>query len=99
MTYTQWNQTETEIGIASSSNLRDWVKHGPAFGRTRPFEPSAIRRKSGAVVTRLDGDRRLAARHHGLYWMYWGVGIYWRSGVEESLKIGIRCLIRIGPTC
>ena len=31
LTYTQWNRVTYSVGIATSSDLTHWTKHGPAF--------------------------------------------------------------------
>jgi predicted GH43/DUF377 family glycosyl hydrolase len=31
LTYTQWNRQATDIGIATSTDLIHWTKHGPAL--------------------------------------------------------------------
>ena len=58
--------------VATSPDLRSWTKHGPAFAGTAHERRWS---KSGAVVTALDGDRLVAARVGGRYWMYWGEGV------------------------
>jgi beta-1,2-mannosidase len=72
LTYTQWNRSTYTVGIAASRDLTHWTKYGPAFGTTGKY--ANLRYKSAGIVTRLDGDRLIAARIHGKYWMYWGEG-------------------------
>ena len=31
LTYTQWNRKTYSVGIATSTDLEHWTKHGPAF--------------------------------------------------------------------
>ena len=70
MTYTQWNRQIAQLGIATSDNLIHWKKHGYAFqGSSR-----ARWSKSGSIVCRLEGDRLVATKIKGKYWMYWGEG-------------------------
>ena len=73
LTYTQWNHTTYSIGIATSPDLRQWTKHGPAFGDTGRY--AHLQYKSGAMVTRVERGRLIAARIDGRYWMYWGEGV------------------------
>lgn len=68
--YTQWNRKTYTIGIATSSDLVHWTKHGPALGETGPY--ANLMYKSGGIVTKLDHRRLIAARIHGRFWMYWG---------------------------
>lgn len=66
MTYTQWNRTKTAAAIATSRDLVTWTKHGPALaGFSEGY-------KSAGIVCRLSGDRLIAAKINGKYWMYWG---------------------------
>jgi predicted GH43/DUF377 family glycosyl hydrolase len=95
LTYTQWNRKTYSVGIATSSDLEHWTKHGPAFQTAASGKYATLRYKSAGIVTRLDRDkdRLIAARINGLYWMYWGEGaihlatspdlIHW-TPVEDS---------------
>ena len=69
LTYTQWNRQATDIGIATSTDLIHWTKHGPALvgEKYQHFDY-----KSASIVTRLTGGRLIAAKIQGKYWMYWG---------------------------
>jgi predicted GH43/DUF377 family glycosyl hydrolase len=72
LTYTQWNRDVPRLAVATSRDLISWTKHGPAFaragGKYLRFES-----KSGAILSRVDGDRVIATRVNGKYWMYFGV--------------------------
>lgn len=70
LTYTQWNRQTYSIGIAVSRDLQHWTKYGPALGVTGPY--AHFEYKSGGILTRLRRGHLMAARVHGLYWMYWG---------------------------
>jgi predicted GH43/DUF377 family glycosyl hydrolase len=68
MTYTQWNHKIAILGIAISNDLVHWKKMGYAF------EGKARKRwsKSGSIICRLEGNRMIATKIKGKYWMYWG---------------------------
>lgn len=70
LAYTQWNRNTYRVGIASSRDLMHWTKHGPAFGLSGKYASLAY--KSSGIVTHLAGDKLVAARINGKYWMYWG---------------------------
>jgi len=74
LTYTQWNRLAYSIGIATSKDLTHWTKHGPAFLGAHGGKYDTLKYKSGGIVTGLTGDRLIAARIKGRYWMYWGEG-------------------------
>jgi len=73
MTYTQWNRETPRLAVATSPNLKDWKKHGPAFEDAYGGKYNHIESKSGAILTRREGDHLVATKVNGKYWMYWGV--------------------------
>jgi predicted GH43/DUF377 family glycosyl hydrolase len=70
LTYTQWNRDIPRLAVATSKDLLRWTKHGPAFedGKYRNMES-----KSGAIVSRVEGNRLIATKVNGKYWMYFNV--------------------------
>jgi beta-1,2-mannosidase len=76
LTYTQWNRKTYSVGIATSTDLAHWTKHGPAFLTAAAGKYAHLKYKSAGIVTRLDRDknRLIAATIDGKYWMYWGEG-------------------------
>jgi beta-1,2-mannosidase len=73
LTYTQWNREVPRLAVATSRDLVSWTKHGPAFARAAGGKYRDVESKSGAIVARIEGDRVIATRVAGLYWMYFGV--------------------------
>jgi beta-1,2-mannosidase len=76
LTYTQWNRKSFSVGIATSTDLTHWQKHGPAFAAAAGGKYAELRYKSAGIVTRLDKEknRLIAAKINDRYWMYWGEG-------------------------
>jgi predicted GH43/DUF377 family glycosyl hydrolase len=72
ITYTQWNRETYSIGLATSPDLEHWTKHGPIFLGSANGKYDSLKYKSGGIVTQLKGDRLVAAKINGKYWMYWG---------------------------
>lgn len=72
--YTQWNDITYDVGIATSTDLRHWTKHGPAFATAYGGKYKDLRYKSAGILTKLVNGRLLAAKLHGSYYMYWGEG-------------------------
>lgn len=72
LTYTQWSRTRRaySVGIATSSDLIHWQKHGPAFGDTGKY--ATLKYKSAGILTERVGNKLLAAKLNGHFWMYWG---------------------------
>lgn len=73
LTYTQWNRDVPRLAVATSRDLVHWDKHGPAFANVANGKYLGMESKSGAILTRVDGNRLVATRVNGKYWMYWGV--------------------------
>ncbi|HXB69255.1 MAG TPA: glycoside hydrolase family 130 protein [Candidatus Acidoferrales bacterium] len=74
LTYTQWNRKITDTAIATSKDLVAWTKHGPAFAHASGGKYLRMFHKSAGIVSRISGDRLIAAKVNGKYWMYWGEG-------------------------
>jgi beta-1,2-mannosidase len=72
LTYTQWDRQCARLAVATSPDLVSWTKHGPAFGEAHGGAFLDAWSKSGAIVTRREGNRMVAARSGGRYWMFWG---------------------------
>ena len=73
LTYTQWNRDVPRLAVATSRDLVSWTKHGPAFARVAGGKYLRSESKSGAILSRIEGDRVIATRVNGKYWMYYGV--------------------------
>lgn len=73
LTYTQWNRDVPRLAVATSRDLVHWDKHGPAFANAAGGKYLGMESKSGAILTRVDGNGLVATRVNGKYWMYWGV--------------------------
>jgi len=73
LTYTQWNRDIPRLAVATSRDLLHWTKHGPAFAKAGNGKYVATESKSGAIVSRAEGNRVVATRVNGKYWMYYGV--------------------------
>lgn len=67
---------DQELAVASTRDMRNWTVHGRIFARVADRDMDVIPEKlpwrfpHPAVVTRLVGDRLVAARINGKYWMY-----------------------------
>lgn len=73
LTYTQWNHDIPRLAIATSRDLVHWTKHGPAFAAADSGKYRNLECKSGAILGRLVGDRIVATKVNGKYWMYFNV--------------------------
>ena len=73
LTYTQWNRDVPRLAVATSRDLLTWTKHGPAFAEAEGGKYLRTETKSGAILSRVVGDRLVATRVNGKYWMYFNV--------------------------
>ena len=72
MFYTQWNKKVPRIGVATSRDLINWKKHGPAFRNAYNGRFFNMASKSASIITQLINGRQVIAKISGKYWMYWG---------------------------
>jgi predicted GH43/DUF377 family glycosyl hydrolase len=73
MTYTQWNRQVPRLAVATSRDLIAWEKHGPAFANAAGGKYLRVESKSGAILSRVVGNRLVATKVNGKYWMYFNV--------------------------
>ena len=73
LTYTQWNRDVPRLAVATSRDLLTWEKHGPAFASVDGGKYLRAESKSGAILCRVVGDRLVATKVNGKYWMYFNV--------------------------
>jgi beta-1,2-mannosidase len=73
LTYTEWNRDVPRLAVATSRDLVRWEKHGPAFAAAAGGKYLAMETKSGAILCRFTGDRCVATKVNGKYWMYFNV--------------------------
>jgi len=79
MYYTAYNGTYARLLVATSNDLMNWTKHGHAFGAYADRQTATDRTwifnqwsKAGSVVCEYEGERLVAKKINGKYWMYWG---------------------------
>jgi len=82
-TYTAFDGKVGCLFVATSTDLRRWKKHGPAFAGT-----AYVRRptKAGSILTELKDGRLLAVQVDGQYWMYWGEGMIYAATSTDLVR-------------
>jgi beta-1,2-mannosidase len=68
MTYSSYDGKTARLCLASSNDLIHWTKHGPVL--TDEFIDTWS--KSGAIVSKQKGNKILAEKINGKFWMYFG---------------------------
>jgi len=99
MTYTSWERKTARLTIATSNNLRNWQKHGPAFEDAYDGKFLNNWSKSGAIVSQFINGELTAVAINGKYWMYWGEAfvnvafsedlINWFPKVDEKGELAV----------
>ena len=81
LTYTEYNLRNTlgnkvlaRLAVATSTDLVNWTKYGPAFAHTLGGKYLDSKSKSGCIVQQLVQGQPVAVKINGKYWMYWGEG-------------------------
>ena len=69
LTYTSYDGKTARLCLASSMDLLHWQKHGPVLGTGKYKDTWS---KSGAIVVKQTGDKLIAEKINGKYWMYFG---------------------------
>lgn len=72
MTYTAYDGTTARLFIASSTDLKKWIKHGSVFKHAENGKYINYWSKAGAIVCEIKQGKMVAAKINGKYWMYWG---------------------------
>jgi predicted GH43/DUF377 family glycosyl hydrolase len=80
LTYTSYDGKTARLCLASSKDLTNWTKHGLVLNSARYKNTWS---KSGAIVARQSGEKIIAARINGKYWMYFGdTDLFMASSVD-----------------
>ena len=69
LTYTAYDGAIARLCLAISTDLRNWVKYGAVLSNEKYQNTWS---KSGAIVSRLVGEKIIATQVQGKYWMYFG---------------------------
>lgn len=72
MLYTQWNRSIFRLGVATSRDLVNWTKHGPAFQKAYGGKFKDLKCKSASIVTKVENGKQVIAKVNGKYMLYWG---------------------------
>jgi len=72
MLYTAWNRKTPRLAVATSKDLKNWTKHGLAFGKAYNGRFSKIATKSASILTKVKNGRLVIDKVNGKYLMYWG---------------------------
>lgn len=87
MTYTAYDGKTARLLVATSTNLHNWVKHGPAFMQAYNGKYKDVWSKSGSIVSTYNTDGKIVAtKINGKYWMYWGDKYLWAATSDDLIN-------------
>ncbi|WP_207511530.1 glycoside hydrolase family 130 protein [Longitalea luteola] len=86
MTYTAYDGKTARLMVASSKDLKQWTKHGPAFAKAFNGKYLNIWSKSGAIVSKYENGNIIACKINGKYWMYWGDVNIWAATSDDLIN-------------
>lgn len=99
LTYTAYDGKTARLCLATSTDLQKWTKHGLVLGEGKYKN---VWSKSGAIVAQWNGNKTVATKINGKYWMYFGDtnlfiatstdGIHWQVAENEETKKPIEVL-------
>ncbi|MDH3711677.1 MAG: glycoside hydrolase family 130 protein [Cyclobacteriaceae bacterium] len=69
LTYTAYDGNTARLCLATSKDLITWTKHGLVLNQQKYRDTWS---KAGAIVCRREGQRLIATKLQGKYWMYFG---------------------------
>jgi beta-1,2-mannosidase len=72
MFYTQWNRKLPRLGVATSTDLIHWKKHGPIFQNAYKGRFFNVATKSASILTKMIAGKQVITKINGKYWLYWG---------------------------
>ena len=69
LTYTAYDGKTARLCLATSRDLKTWTKQGLVLGNGKYRDTWS---KSGAIVSKQVGEKMIATKVNGKYWMYFG---------------------------
>jgi predicted GH43/DUF377 family glycosyl hydrolase len=86
MTYTAYDGHTARLMVATSKNLLQWTKHGPAFAKAFNGKYLNTWSKSGSIVSTYNNGSIIATKINGKYWMYWGDVNIWAATSDDLIN-------------
>jgi predicted GH43/DUF377 family glycosyl hydrolase len=86
MTYTAYDGHTARLMVATSKNLIQWTKHGPAFAKAFNGKYLNTWSKSGSIVSKYNNGNITATKINGKYWMYWGDVNIWAATSDDLIN-------------
>lgn len=83
LTYTAYDGKTARLCLATSKDLRTWEKHGLVLGEGKYKDTWS---KSGAIVAKQQGDKMVATKIDGKYWMYFGDTDLFMATSDDLIK-------------
>ncbi len=85
MTYTAYDGATARLLIATSPDLKHWIKKGFVFAKAYNGKYVDKWSKSGSIVSTYLNGKITAAKINGKYWMYWGDLFIWAATSDNLI--------------
>lgn len=86
MTYTAYDGTTARLFIATSKDLVNWKKYGSVFRNAEGGKYIDYWSKSGSIVAKRKGEKIIATKVNGKYWMYWGESNIYLASSDDLIN-------------
>ncbi|MGC4235828.1 MAG: glycoside hydrolase family 130 protein [Niabella sp.] len=86
LTYTAYDGITARMFVATSTDLKKWTKHGSAFKMVRNGDFVKNWSKAGSIVCRQEGEKFVAAKINGKYWMLWGESSIYAATSDDLIN-------------
>ncbi len=83
MTYTSYDGKTARLSVASSKDLITWKKHGLVLNEEKYKDTWS---KAGAIIAEQKGNRIVATKINGKYWMYFGDTNLFMASSDDLIK-------------
>ena len=83
--YTSWDRDVARLCVATSKDLINWEKHGPAFADAYGGRFLNTWSKASSILTTLKNGKLVITKINDKYFMYWGEYVIY-GAVSDDLK-------------
>lgn len=86
MHYTSWDRSVARLCVATSTDLMNWEKHGPAFAQAYDGRFLNTWSKAASILTEVKNGKQTIAKLNGKYFMYWGEYVIYGATSDDLVN-------------
>ncbi|NQU52554.1 MAG: glycosidase [Bacteroidetes bacterium] len=86
MAYTAYDGDKARLFMATSTDLMTWTKHGSVFKKADGGKYAKVWTKAGSIVCEKVGNRLIATKINGKYWMYFGESDFFLAHSDDLIN-------------